>query len=173
MKLKNGTLKPKTTIKRQILNYIARNSEKGGTDRPRLIWRILLISQHLEDSVSDLQYFRDNYSKKYRSWYSTNITAWHADGLVSRKNGIYFITELGKRYIKNPNEVNKEIREARRQRQKNGYINFHVQRLHESFDYFFGAGMIQNHSGDDYLYIYQMASASKRLLTELNEYRNQ
>lgn len=172
MKLKDGTFKPRvTTIKKQVLNFIARNSEKGGTDRKRLIWRILIESQYLEDNVKDFEYFKKNYSKKYRSWYSTNICKWDSDGLVKRENGIYFITERGKEYIKNPNKVNKDIREERRQRQKNGYINFHVHRLNEAFDYFFNAGMIENHSGDDYLYIYQMASASRRLLIELNEYR--
>lgn len=174
MKLKDGTFKPRvTTIKKQVLNFIARNSEKGGTDRKRLIWRILIESQYLEDSVAHFEYFKKNYSKKYRSWYSTNICKWHSEGLVKRNKGVYFITERGKEYIKNPNKVNKDIREERRQRQEEGYINFYIERLQESYDFFFGAGMIENLSGDNRTYIEQMAGASDRILQKLIKYRKQ
>ena len=54
-------------------------------------------------------------TKSLRGYYSTNFLSWEQQGLIKRKGGIYSITNLGKRYIKNPSVV-REINLTRRLR---------------------------------------------------------
>jgi hypothetical protein len=77
------------------------------------------ISEHKSVPRQDLVKFivKENGSKtkSLKGYYSTNFLSWEHQGLIKRKGGVYSVTPLGKRYIKNPSIV-REINLTRKLR---------------------------------------------------------
>ena len=91
------SLKDGKTMKVKALEFIAKNKRV-----PRQELVKFIIKENGSRSTSD-------------GYYSTNLQEWERQGLVKRINGIFSVTALGKRYIKNPSII-REVNLTRRLR---------------------------------------------------------
>lgn len=133
------------TIKEKVLTAI---SKKGTMPRKEVVYEVLKANGTFKGSFNPND---TEFNKMFRGYYSINFQQWELEGLIERKKGIYSITELGKKYLKNPSII-RQINKDRRQKAKIQNANIRKSLVEDAIGYFYAVGT-EHLSSDERYYI--------------------
>lgn len=100
------------------------------------------------------------FNKMFRGYYSINFQQWELEGLIERKKGIYSITELGKKYLKNPSII-RQINKDRRQKIEVRNENMRRHFVSDAIGYFQAVGL-GHLSMDEQYYVQVLLNLAKK-----------
>ena len=142
------------TIKEKVLNAI---SKKGTMPRKEVVYEVLKANGTFKGKFNPND---TELNKVFRGYYSVNFQQWELEGLIERNKGIYSVTELGKKYLKNPSiirQINKDRREKREIRNENMRRDF----VYDAIGYFYAVGL-DHLSTDEKHYVQLLLNIAKK-----------
>lgn len=142
------------TIKEKVLTAI---SKKGTMPRKEVLFEVLKANGTFKGSFNpnDTQL-----NKVFRGYYSVNFQQWESEGLIERNKGIYSVTKLGQKYLKNPSII-RQINKDRRDKIEVRNENMRRQFVYDAIGYFYAVGL--NHlSTDEKHYVQLLLNIAKK-----------
>jgi hypothetical protein len=130
------------TIKAQALEFIASNPCK----RKEVVKFILDLNGSTTEHTS--------------GYYGTNFMTWDSEGLIRRVNGTYYVTPLGRKYIKDPNVLRK-ANAKKRAEAKESKLEYYQKTAREFFHIIKTAEQLVEAMGYDFD---RMSQSGKRTL---------
>lgn len=142
------------TIKEKVLTAI---NKKGTMPRKEVVYEVLKANGTFKGKFNPND---TELNKAFRGYYCINFQQWELEGLIERNKGIYSVTELGNKYLKNPSiirQINKDRRQKREVRNENMRRDF----VYDAIGYFHAVGL--NHlSMDEQYYVQILLNLAKK-----------